>query len=244
MKKILFALCFFWVLATPARGQDVGLSFSYFIPRNGDFSTPISPFSIRGLGVNLNRFVALQTGASLYRMAGLSIIDTPLESNHSFLGPNFTILVPAELVIQLAGKQVQLDLKGGGFFFYGFDQGLNYGNIDRAIKKYKSWDVANADFSFENNPGFGYHFGTELTLPVTGQVKVSLEVNYLMGTAPFPLKGSYSGGVFNGTSETITADFKDAKVDFTGLEFSIGLIFSGGGGAGGKGPPRGKGRKR
>ncbi|MCX8490340.1 MAG: hypothetical protein ORN54_04660, partial [Cyclobacteriaceae bacterium] len=76
MKKTLFAFCLFCILATPASGQDVGLSFSYFIPRNGDFSTPISPFSIRGLGVNLNRFIALQTGASLYRMAGLSIINT------------------------------------------------------------------------------------------------------------------------------------------------------------------------
>jgi hypothetical protein len=243
MKKIVFALCLFWVMATKASGQDVGLSFSYFIPRNGDFSTPISPFSIRGLGVNLNRFIALQTGASLYRMAGLSIIDTPLESNHSLLGPNFTILVPAELVIQLAGQQVQLDLKAGGFFFYGFDQQLNYGNIDRAIKSLKSWDFANANLSYENNPGFGYHFGTELTIPFSSQLKISLEVNYLVGTAALPLKGSYSGGNFNSPSETIPVDFRDAKVDFTGLEFSFGLIFSGGNGGGAKGA-RGRGRKR
>jgi hypothetical protein len=74
-------------------------------------------------------------------------------------------------------------------------------------------------------------------------LKISLEVNYLVGTAPLPLKGNYSGGNFNSPSETIAVDFKDAKVDFTGLEFSIGLIFSGGNGAGGKGV-RGRGRKR
>jgi hypothetical protein len=231
MRKILFGVGFCFSITTHTLAQDVGLSFSYFIPRHGEFSTPISPFSIRGLGINLNQFIALQTGASLYRMAGMSIIDTPLEPVNPFLGPNFTIFVPAELVIQLKGKQVQLDLKAGGFFFYGFDQRLNYGNIDRALKKYNSWDFANADLTYENNPGFGYHFGTELTVPVTGQVSVSLETNYLMGAARFPLKGIYQGGNLNGTTETIAVDYNDAKVDFTGLEFSIGLIFSNGGGA-------------
>ena len=108
--------------------QEVGLSFSYFIPKNGDFSTPISPFSIRGIGVNLNRFIALETGATLYRMSGLNIKDLPFESRNSLLGPNFTILIPAELVFQLKGQRVEFDIKGGGFFFYGFGQNLNYGN--------------------------------------------------------------------------------------------------------------------
>lgn len=214
--------------------QEVGLSFSYFIPKNGDFSTPISPFSIRGIGVNLNRFIALETGASLYRMSGLNIKDLPFESRNSLLGPNFTILIPAELVFQLKGQRVEFDIKEGGFFFYGFGQNLNYGNIDRAIREVEKWDVANAALTYENNPGFGYHFGAELTLPVTGQVSVSLETNYLLGVANFPLKGSYTGGSLNGTTETKTVDYKDAKVDFTGLEFSIGLMFNTGGGGGSK----------
>ena len=240
MKKLL--VCFsLWIGFTSSSiAQDVGLSFSYFIPRNGDFSIPISPFSIRGLGVNLNRFIALQTGASLYRMSGISMVDLPFESTNSLLGPNFTIFIPAELVFQLRAQQVQLDLKGGGFFFYGFDQNINYGNMDRALKKFTNLDFGNANLTYENSPGFGYQFGAELTIPVTGQVKISLETNYLMGTAKFPLKGNYVGAKINGTSETIPIDFKDAKVDFTGLEFSIGLLFSTGGG--GK-PSKGKRRR-
>ena len=111
MKKLL--VCFsLWIGFTSSSfAQDVGLSFSYFVPRNGDFSIPISPFSIRGLGVNLNRFIALQTGASLYRMSGISMVDLPFESTNSLLGPNFTIFIPAELVFQLRAQQVQLDLK-------------------------------------------------------------------------------------------------------------------------------------
>jgi hypothetical protein len=230
MKKILIGICLLVGVVGFTSAQEVGLSFSYFIPRNGDFSTPISPFSLRGIGVNLNKFIALQTGASLYRMAGMGMIDLPFEAKKSLLGPNFTILVPAELVFQLNGERVQFDIKGGGFFFYGFDQQLNYGNIDRALREYKNWDVANANLTYENNPGFGFLAGAELTIPVTSQVSVSLETNYLMGTANFPMKGSYTGGTINGTTETIAADFKNAKVDFTGLEFSVGLNFSGGGG--------------
>jgi hypothetical protein len=56
------------------------------------------------------------------------------------------------------------------------------------------------------------------------------------------LKGSYTG--FNpATDEIETVDvgdeYSNAKIDFTGLEFSIGLIFnSGGGGPAPKKKPR------
>jgi hypothetical protein len=100
--------------------------------------------------------------------------------------------------------------------------------MDRAIRSFENWTVANSSFSYENNPGFGYHGGVELTFYVTSQVGVSLECNYLVGQAKFPMKGSYTGGVDN--LETREVEFSDAKIDFTGLEFSIGLIFSSGGG--------------
>lgn len=208
--------------------QDFGLSFSYFLPKNGYFSTPISPFSIRGLGVDVNRFLALETGASLYRMSGLNLKDLDIKSKSPLIGPNFTILIPAELVIQLKGNNVQFDIKGGGFFFYSFDNKINYGNLDRAIIKSlePQWSVANADLTFDNNPGFGYHGGAELTVYVTSQVGVSLETNYFVGHAKFPLQGTYSGG--SNTIETKSVDYSEAKIDFTGLEFSVGLIFSSG----------------
>jgi hypothetical protein len=224
MKKIFIGFTFL-IISFAANAQDVGLSFSYFIPRNGYFSTPISPFSIRGLGVDLNRFIALETGVSLYRMSGLNMIDLPFETKDPLLGPNFTVFVPAELVIQLKSKSLQFDIKGGGFFFYGFDNKINYGNFDRAIRKYENWTVANSDVSLKNKPGFGYHAGVELTIPVTRQVSVSLETNYLMGIAKTALSGSYTGG--SSTLESVTFTYPDAKVDFTGFEFSLGLIFSG-----------------
>jgi len=211
------------------RAQNVGLSFSYFLPKHGDFSTPISPFSLRGVGVDINRFLALETGATLYRMTGMGMTGLPFQYDHSMVGPNFTAFVPAELVLQLKGKSAQLDLKAGGFGFYGFNQHLITGNWDRAVRSWKGWDVANGDLSFSNHPGYGWQAGIELTVEISRQFGLSFEVNYLAGQAKLPVRGSYTGGVVGGTLMTIPADFNTGKIDFTGLEFSIGVMTLGGG---------------
>lgn len=236
-KSISITILIFIACST-AGAQDFGLSFSYFIPKNGYFSTPISPFSIRGLGVSLNRFVGIETGASLYRMSGLNLKDLPIESKDPLIGPNFTLLVPLELVVGIKSNRVEFDIKAGGFFFYGLGNKINYGNLDRAILSSlePEWSVANASVDFKSNPGFGYHGGAELTLYVTSQVGVSLETNYFVGEAKFPISGSYAGNGSQGPLETEDFDFADAKIDFTGLEFSVGLIFSSGGG--GKAKPK------
>ena len=237
MKKIFVSIILL-ILGTQLQGQNVGLSFSYFVPRNGSFSTPISPFSLRGIGFDFSNYFGVQTGATLYRMSGLNIIDLPFESKEPMLGPNFTIFVPAEFVFQLKGQKARFDIKAGGFLFYGFAQKLNTGNIDRAIRQYEQWDVANSDLTFKNNLGFGKQIGAELTLYVTNQFGVSLETNYLMGTAKFPLSGTYTGGTMAGGLQNVAVDYKDAKVDFTGFEFSVGVIFTGGSGGGSKSKSR------
>ncbi|HRI80663.1 MAG TPA: hypothetical protein PLR06_14125 [Cyclobacteriaceae bacterium] len=223
MKRCL--IVFFVLSIECAQAQSVGLSFSYFIPRNGDFSTPISPFSIRGIGVDLNRYMALETGASLYRISGLNVIDVPFESKSSITGPNFTVYIPGELVFKFSGKSTQLKLKAGGFFFYAFDQQLNYGNLDRALRKFQGWDVVNSQYSFENRPGFGLQGGFEFSVDITRDWGLSLETNYLAGQAGIPMTGNYAGGNVGGTNSNVQQNFPDARVDFTGLEFSIGVFF-------------------
>lgn len=227
MKKNALIIAITLITALGAAAQNVGLSFSYFIPRNGSFSTPISPFSLRGIGIDLNKNLAIETGFSLYRMAGLNVIDLPFESKKPLTGPNFTAFVPVELVLQFKGQQVQFDIKGGGFLFYGFDQHIDYGNMDRALRDFVGWDIANADLTFQNKPGYGIHFGVEFTFFVSRQFGISLECNYLNGASRFPLKGTYAGGPLSGPIATNTIDQPNAKIDFTGLEFSIGVLFTG-----------------
>ncbi len=229
MRKTLLFIILLLSITPAALAQQFGLSFSYFIPKNGYLSTPVSPFSIRGVGVNLTDFLALETGGSLYRMSGLNLKDLPFESKDPLIGPNFTLFVPAELVIMLKAGRVEFDIKGGGFFFYGFDNKINYGNFDRAIRAHENLDIVNSKLSFNNHPGFGYHGGAELTVYLTDQFGISLETNYLVGQANFPIEGTYTGS--NGgalITEIIT--YNNAKVDFTGLEFSISLLFDTGGG--------------
>lgn len=226
MKAIFISLLLSLSLST-LKAQNVGLSFSYFIPRNGYFSTPISPFSIRGIGVDLNRYIAIETGASLYRMSGLNVVGLPFESKKPLTGPNFTVFVPVELVFQFKGRQAEFDLKGGGFAFYGFGQRLNEGNMDRAIRTYESWDVVNSDLTFGNHPGYGYHGGVEFIFYPSRQFGISLECNYLVGKSKFPLTGTYTGGTLGGANQTMTANYPDAQIDFTGLEFSIGVLLTG-----------------
>jgi hypothetical protein len=241
MRNIIISLLLVFFISCQASAQEFGLSFSYFIPKNGDISMPVSPFSLRGVGVDLGKYFALETGASLYRMSGLNLKDLPFESKRSLLGPNFTLFVPAELVLQFKGSKAELDIKGGGFFFYGFAQKLNNGNLDRAIRDYEQWQVANSSVSFKNHPGFGYHTGAELTIYVNNKFGVSLETNYLIGQAKFPLLGTVSGVPSSGTTiETKAIDYHDAKVDFRGLEFSIGVTMLSGGG----GPAKYKPKKR
>ena len=225
MRKILFSLLLTLCVGI-AKSQDLGLSFSYFIPKNGYFSTPISPFSIRGLGFNISRYFDIQTGLSLYRMSGLNVIEMPFESNDPILGPSATLLIPLEVVIRLEqGRQV-FSLKGGGFAFYSFDQKINYGNLDRAIRVHEGWDVANADATFDNKPGVGFQFGVEYLLYITKKIGISLEGNYYIGGANLGLKGSYIGGKIDQVSSPVDFDYKDSRVDFTGLEISIGIIYS------------------
>jgi len=219
---------FFTGLAGAVMAQEFGLSFSYFVPRNGAFSTPVSPFSFRGVGVNVNRYLSIETGITLYRMAGLGMKGLPFQSTSSLVGPNFSVFVPLELVFQLRGESAEFSVKGGAFGFYGFSQKIDFGNMDRELAKYQNWVIANSTFEFENKPGPGYHVGSELLYYVNRQFGISLEVNYLMGASGFPLTGTVAGVNEAGRVETRPIDFPDAQIDFTGLEFSLGIIMTSG----------------
>lgn len=226
MKKFT-ALLILIASASVSFSQEYGLSFSYFIPKNGSFSTPVSPFSIRGIGLDLSRNFSVETGASLYRMTGLNISGLPFENKQPMAGPNLTVFIPAEMVFRLKEKSAEFNINGGGFVYHGFFQKLNEGNIDRAILDYENWKLANSDLSFSAKPGAGWKAGAELVFNVTRQWGISIEVNYLSGKSPIPIKGNYSGLDSEGTFISRTAAFKKAKIDLTGIEFSLAILIRG-----------------
>ena len=225
--KLTITLIFIaFLIPQDSKAQSIGVSFSYFLPKDGYFSAPISPFSFRGLGFDVTNWFALETGITLYRMSGLKVKGVPFESKKPFVGPNFTFLVPVEGVIQIVGSSQEFKLRGGVFFFVGAGTKLNEGNIDRAIREYEAWDVANSNFDFENHPGWGTHFGAEYVVYFRDQFGISFGANYFIGDAKLNLAGSYTGFEPLQGLTTRNVEFQDSKIDFTGFEISLGLLFS------------------
>ena len=214
--------------AKPLYAQEMGVSFSFFFPKNGYFSTPISPFSIRGLGFNLTNYLAIETGGSLYRMSGMSVTNLPFESKEPLVGPFFNLMVPLELVLQFGSNDFEFRIKGGGFVFYNFSTKLNNGNIDRALVEHHDWAVANNRFQFDNKIGYGYEFGLEYIQYFNRRFGVSLGANYYIGGANLNLHGdvTYANAQQIGVN-TDFFEYPDSRLDYTGLEISIGIIFSG-----------------
>lgn len=209
------------------QAQDLGLSFSYFIPKNGYFSVPVTPFSIRGVGVDINRFFSIESGFTLYRISGMGVKDLSFESKKPLIGPFFSLMVPLEGVITFNFQNQAIKLKGGGFAFYNFGTKINEGNLDRELMDYLDWDVLNSDFTVSNNLGFGYHAGMEYIIYFSKKFGISLEAYYMSGTSPLNMQGSYRGVPMGGNKvEEGVADFADSQLDFTGYELSVGVIFS------------------
>jgi hypothetical protein len=222
-----FGILMLFSVINTSQGQDLGLSFSYFIPKNGYFSVPVTPFSLRGVGFDLTKNIALESGFTLYRISGMGVKNLPWESQEPLIGPFFSILVPAELVFTVFFDNQAFKIKGGGFAFYNFDTNINEGNLDRELLEYTGWEVLNSDMQVSNQPGFGYHFGAEYIIYLSKKFGISLEAYYLAGQTKLDLRGTYKGLPPDASSLTEeTVEFDEAMLDFTGYELSIGVLFT------------------
>lgn len=222
--SIIFLLIF---MNMPQKGesQELGMSFSFFFPRNGYFSNPVSPFSLRGIGVHPTHFLSIESGFSLYRMSGMNVINLPFETKDPLMGPFFSIMVPLQAVFELQVGNVTLRAKGGGFGYYNFDTRINYGNMDRAMRDYYQLDVANSDLKYDNKIGIGYLVGGEIIFYFADKFGINFEVNYLAGGSDLNYRGYLTGGISPDIIETRYVEYKDARLDFTGWEITIGVLF-------------------
>ncbi len=209
-----------------SKAQEFGASFSFFLPRNGYFSNPVSPLSLRGIGFDLNRFLSIESGFSLYRIPGMNVTGMPFESNEPIMGPFFSFLVPLDLVLTFGSQGSYFSLKGGVFTYINFDNRINYGNLDRALVDFTGLEVVNSQVQFQNNLGLGYHFGVEYTFHVNEQFGLSFGGEYFVGGSRLAFTGSYTGASSVGDLESVAFDYPDSRLDYTGLELSIGVIFS------------------
>ena len=159
-------------------------------------------------------------------MTGMNISDEGLSSREPLVGPFFNLMVPLELILQFGTDNFEFRIKGGGFVFYNFGTKLNNGNIDRALIEHLNWTVANNSFEFDNNIGYGYEFGVEYIQYFSRRFGVSLGANYYIGGSKLNLRGPVTGATEAQGVLTTELNFPDAKLDYTGLEISVGIIFS------------------
>lgn len=220
MKNKIAILIALILIGFTSMGQ--GISASVIIPKNGYVSVPVSPFSVRGLGLSFGA-VGIETGASLYNMPGLPMQNLSFDSNDPLTGPHWSVLVPLQLTFTLEGEVVSMKLLGGGFGMGHIAPRINYGNMDRAIRDLENWDVANSDLSVDNKLGFGVMTGVEFSFHVSTKFSITTEIQYLKGTSGAAISGSYSGGSIGSNIETRTLDLPDAEVLLEGLEISIGV---------------------
>ena len=220
MKKLLILIILIGGIHFQVVSQ--GISFSYLFPTNGYLAAPVSPFSVRGLGLDMG-FVGIETGFTLYSVPGLSMTDLPFESKKPLVGPGYATLVPLELSLGVDSKVLSIKVLGGGFGIWNINPRINYGNFDRALKSYEGWDVANADISIDNKLGIGWMAGISLAFHVSEKFSLTTEVHYLSGNLETPISGSYKGGIEGGSIETRPIDYPDAKTLFQGWEISLGV---------------------
>ncbi|MFT6866821.1 MAG: hypothetical protein ACJA08_001659 [Cyclobacteriaceae bacterium] len=202
-----------------------GISFSYLIPKNGYLSAPISPFSIRGIGIG--RTVGVETGFTLYSIPGLTMSGLPFKSEKPLSGPNWSVLVPGQLTLSAGFGSLGIKLLGGGFVIWNVSSRINKGNLDRAIAAFENWDVVTSNIDMDMKLGYGWIGGAELEYKVSNKLSITGQVQYLKGFSDSAISGSYAGGTIGGTIETRQANFDQAKTKLEGIEISLGVKLNG-----------------
>lgn len=221
IKNLLIVLCVLSAYSASAQG----ISVSYLFPQNGYLSAPFSPFSLRDIGVG--ETFGLQTGFTLYNIPGLAMEELPFTYDKPLVGPHFALLVPVEGFVKIPMGMVQLNLTAGGFGWWNINTRINEGNMDRAFRAYKGWDVLNTDFELDDKIGLGWMAGIELEIQLVSNVFLTLGGKYLDGAARTNISGTYIGGTASGSLQTEPEDIDNAEINLRGFELSVGVKLGG-----------------
>ncbi|UCF96481.1 MAG: hypothetical protein JSV89_15045 [Spirochaetaceae bacterium] len=225
----IIALLF--LLAAVLSIQGIGVSVSYFLPRNGMFSHPVTPLSLRDIEFDIGRFLGVGGSLSLYSMRGMGITDAegnPIASDGPLVGPFLSVLSSAVAKLKLPIPPLEFEASGGVFGCYNIDPPLMTGNLDRYLASATgtTYEAVTSTISLDGRWGWGWVFGGSATYFLKGQFGISVGANYYLGGGNLELSGSYdayddgSGWV---TGQDIPAILKTARLDFSGLEIILGV---------------------
>ena len=225
MKKLLLILSLIVVFGyiNQAKSQEIG--FSFLLPVKGYFSIPVSPLSIRGLGVNLHPNFSISTGFTLYRMSGMSLTDVPFTSEVPVVGPFFNITMPLDATIKINfGSTTYLKISGGGVGFVNFATQINQGALDRAMRDELGYTVLNSNMTYNDKFGWGWNAGAQFVQFVNSKIGIFVSVNYIKCTSKVTLEGTYSAYSESAGYVTGTANYDGAKLNYVGYEVGAGVV--------------------
>lgn len=219
MKKTLISAVL--ALFTVTSAHAIKLTFSYFVPFGGNFSTPVAPVGFDDLGVTFGDYFGISTGLNLYNIGGMNVKGIPNFSMSAAGTTSFLSLnIPLYLKIILPMNVVKIELKGGGFAFYNFGLALNK-DFDAALARAYGYDTLVSSFRTDNNIGFGWRAGGDITVYVTKNIGIMIGANYLSGASTLNIQGQYTAT--RGTTVIPgTVNYSQAYVDYTGLTLTIG----------------------
>ena len=211
--------------------QGIGVSFSYLLPRNGLFSHPVPPLSVRDIGVDIGSFLGVAGSASLYSIRGMAVKDAggkPIDTGGPLVGPFLSVLSSVVGKIRVPIKPVELEASGGIFGCYNIDPPIMNGTLDRylATADGNTYDTVTSSVSAGGRWAWGWVFGGKLTCFVKGQIGIAVGANYYLGGGELKLSGDYVGyedvGIYD-SGQSLPAALQEARLDYSGLEIILGL---------------------
>lgn len=204
-------------------GQNIGFGFSYLFPRGGNFSAPVSPISLRGVGFRLGP-VMIESGIIWYRMAGLGVQGLPFTYDEAITEPFNSFIIPLTAGIELGGKDLSFIPRVGAFYAINTLYDPREGAFSRGFERINpAYELVWTNTSLEQNNTFGFFTGIEAVVRVSEKVKLKFGTNYYLGSSALDPNGSYTALRKDGTIERGLFDFPNTDLDFTGLEFTIGI---------------------
>jgi hypothetical protein len=210
----------------------VGLGVSYFLPLpldNGVFSHPVSPLSIRDVGVNFGDYVGVAGAVTLYNFNGLPARDTAAYLFGPAVGPLYTLVGSVVGKLMLPIRKLRLTAEGGVFGLLNLSTPLVTGAIDTYLAGGTYEAVTSSVTAQAGRWGGGFLTGGSVSYTF-GQAALSLAVHYYNGASALDLTGTYSA--YDQETGTWVQDvpipdaLRDATALFNGIEITVGVSYA------------------
>jgi len=222
------------LLLAALTAQGVGISLSYFLPRNGLFSHPVSPLSFRNIGTDVGRYLGVAGSLSLYSIRGMGIKDRegePIDTGGPLVGPFLSVLGSAVGKIRVPLRQLELEARGGIFGCYNIDPPLKTGTLDRylaAATPTDSYEAVTSTVSADGRWAWGWVFGGKIIYFIKGQVGIAAGANYYLGGGDLKISGTYDAFDEDAVlplldNEPLPNSLQNAHLDYSGLEIILGV---------------------